>query len=66
MARSTRNLVRGQVERAAECQDSALEHLAAAEQLCEGRSTPVNKYMSTLVALIVEVKKVLLVFRSEL
>ena len=66
MPRSTRNLVRLQIEKAVDCQDRALGHLAAAEQLCEGLSKPVNNYMPTLVVLVCEVKKVLVKFRSEL
>ena len=66
MPRSTRNKVRFQIERAAECQDRAIEHLKNATDMADSGSTPINKQMPDLVKMLMSVKGVLLKFRSEL
>lgn len=66
MPRSTRNKVRFQIERAAECQDRAVEHLKNANDMADGRSTPINENMPDLVGMLESVKVALLKFRSKL
>lgn len=66
MSLSTRNLVRLQVQKAGESIDDALLHLHQGEQMCEGRSTPMREQLPAIVVMLLEVKKVLLRFRSEL
>jgi len=66
MPRSKRNRVRFQIERAAECQDRAMEHLQNAFNIADGKSTPINEQMPDLVVLLESVKGVLLKFRGRL
>lgn len=66
MPRSTRNLVRLQIQHCAEHIDAILVHLKNVTDMCKGRSTPVNVYMSSIVILLDEVKKALIRFRGEL
>jgi hypothetical protein len=66
MALSTRELVRTQVQKAIESQDDCLKHLCIAEQLCEGRSTPMNEQLPSIVVLIENMKVILAKFRAEL
>ncbi|KKN25065.1 hypothetical protein LCGC14_0888480 [marine sediment metagenome] len=66
MGRSTRNKVRFQIEKSADCMDRCLAHLKNATDLGDGNSTPINASMPNLVSLVLSVKDVLLKFRSEL
>lgn len=66
MPRSTRNKVRFQIARAAECMNMAMSHLKNATDMANGGSTPINKHMAGLVGMLEAVRGVLLKFRSKL
>jgi len=66
MPRSTRSKVRWQIEKAADQLTRCMEHLARADAMAAGRSTPIENYLPQLVVMLEEVRKVLLGFRAEL
>jgi len=66
MSRSTRNKIRFQVHKAAAQQDRAIDHLAYAESLAEGRSDVLTEHLVNLAAVLQGCKQLLLQFRDEL
>jgi len=66
MPRSTRNKIRWQIIKAAEQQDKAIEHLAIAESMAEGRSEFLSKHIIKLATVLQGCKALLLQFRDEL
>ena len=64
--RSTRNKLRWQVEKAVDCQDRSLEHLARLDGIADAQSDYINEFMPGLVILLEEVKKTLFRFREGL
>ena len=66
MPRSTRNKIRWQIIKAAEQQDRAIEHLALAESIAEGRSEFLTKNIVQLATVLQGCKMLLLQFRDEL
>lgn len=66
MPRSTRKKIRFQIVKAAEQQDRAIEHLAYAEHLAQGRSEVITKHIVKLASVLQGCKALLLEFRDEL
>ena len=66
MARSTRNKLRWQVEKAVGDIDRAIEHLARLDAMQGGQSDYINKHMPSLVVLLEGVKDPLNQFREGL
>ncbi len=65
-ARSTRNKLRWQVEKAMTNIDRAIENLAFIDAVADNRSEYIKTYMAGLVVMLTEVKKVLEEFRTGL
>lgn len=65
-ARSTRNKLRWQVERAVGCIDRSVEHLARLDAIAEEQSDYINKQMPALIVMMDGVKDVLNRFREGL
>lgn len=66
MARSSRNLVRRQLEFAANNLDAAMINLMQLDNIAHGRSKKIDETLPKLVALLDGVRKVFMQFRSEL